>query len=126
VDDLRNKRVYTLTDAGRAALEKWMATPTDQPVLKHPVMMRVWLGHLADPERLRELLAEHQASVATLRDDAETAALAADEAYTYPALVNRWAARYYQAELDLAQALLDDLADLDSGALANDSSSDQT
>lgn len=113
IDDLRNKRLYTITEAGRTALHEWMTTSADQPVLKHPVMLRVWLGHLAEPGRLRELLVEHQTTVEALRDDAQEAAEAADPEFTHPKLVNRWAARYYQAELDLAQAMLDDLAELD-------------
>src|SRR3954462_6614469 len=43
-DDLRNKRVYAITGAGEEALTDWVQhAPVEPPVLKHGVLLRVWL-----------------------------------------------------------------------------------
>ena len=46
---------------GDAALRDWLAeSDPGVPVLKHGTAMRVWLGHLLEPERLRDLVEEHR------------------------------------------------------------------
>ena len=111
-DDLRNKRLFTITAAGTAAITDWVHNaPVDPPVLKHGVALRTWLGHLADPAQLREVVTEHRDNAARL---AEQAAAAADSAtgvdeWEFPALVNRWSQRYYESERRLADEMLEDL-----------------
>ena len=108
-DDLRNKRVFRITAAGEHALREWLSEPpVDAVVLKHHVMLRVWLGHLADHDALRRLIESNRATAAALAEDAALGATRSDEvpAWRYPAMVNRWAARYYQAQVDLADQLL--------------------
>jgi len=111
-DDLRNKRLFTITPAGTAAITDWVHNaPVDPPVLKHGVALRTWLGHLAEPAQLRDVIAEHRDNSARL---AEQAAAAADSAsgvddWEFPALVNRWSQRYYESERELAAGMLADL-----------------
>jgi len=111
-DDLRNKRLFTITPAGTAAITDWVHNaPVDPPVLKHGVALRTWLGHLAEPAQLREVIAAHRDNSARL---AEQAAAAADSAsgvddWEFPALVNRWSQRYYESERELAAGMLADL-----------------
>ena len=112
-DDLRNKRLYAITPAGRSALTEWVRhAPVELPVLKHGVMLRVWLGHLAAPDELRSVLDEHVAHAEAMMTEAGKAAesVAGDPDMAYPVLVNRWAERYYRAERDLAVGLQEDLA----------------
>ncbi len=114
-DDLRNKRLFTITPTGREAISNWVQHATvDPPVLKHGVALRVWLGHLADPVRLREVVAEHLANSAQLATEAALAAASAAETpgWEYPALVNRWSQRYFEAERRLAEEMLADLDEL--------------
>jgi DNA-binding PadR family transcriptional regulator len=60
-DQFRSKRVYTITPAGRDALARWVErSPVETPVLKHGVALRIWLGHVADPERLRDIVTHHR------------------------------------------------------------------
>src|SRR3954451_22230 len=48
VDDGGTTR-YRITDAGRAVLADWMdETPAGFPVLKHPVALRLLMGHVVD------------------------------------------------------------------------------
>jgi DNA-binding PadR family transcriptional regulator len=54
-EDTRGKRVYTLTDAGRALLSEWIATPVPGTRLKDEFFMKLVLvagAGLAEPQRL--------------------------------------------------------------------------
>ncbi|MCP2335634.1 PadR family transcriptional regulator [Actinomadura rupiterrae] len=122
-EDGRPRRVYAITDAGRAAASDWLAhAPVEPPALKHGPLLRVWLGHLADPDRLREVVTQHRDRSADLAAEADEArrAAAAVSGWAYPELVARWAVRYHTAERDLAARLLDDLDELVASGRAPD------
>jgi DNA-binding PadR family transcriptional regulator len=102
-DDLRNKRVFRVTDGGLAALTAWIdSAPVDPPVLKDHTLLRVWLGHMVGPERLLELVeAEERAAEALLEEiEHNLAASRANPAFEYPALVEAWCLRYTQARVE--------------------------
>ncbi|MET9514257.1 PadR family transcriptional regulator [Streptomyces sp. NPDC002994] len=112
-EEPRAKRRYAITGTGRAALAAWADGSRDAgpPVLKHPLVLRVWLGHLADPERLRARVADHIArtngELKEVRD-----ALARTEGvaeWGHPQVALRWSERQHLAELELAEAMLADL-----------------
>ncbi|MER7761874.1 helix-turn-helix transcriptional regulator [Streptomyces sp. NPDC097619] len=108
----RDKRVYRITESGTAAVRAWAReAPVDPPVLKHGPMLRLWLGHLLDPPRLRELLdgQREYAEGMRVRAAADAEAARAGEQWAYPALTLRWAERYYAAQRDLAESMLADL-----------------
>lgn len=106
----RDKRVYRITDEGLDAVRTRARTaPLDPPVLKHGPMLRLWLGHLLEPERMREILAAHREHAERMRRRAEADVAGADEAWAYPRLTLKWAERYYTAERDLADAMLADI-----------------
>lgn len=114
-DEVRGKRVYAITPAGRAAASRWAHDASvEPPVLKHGVLLRVWLGHLTDPERLREIVSEHRDNSERRREEAAVDVGAAHEeaACAYPVIALRWAERYHGAERDLADRLLEDLDEL--------------
>ncbi|MFJ8013386.1 PadR family transcriptional regulator [Streptomyces sp. NPDC096339] len=121
-EEARAKRRYAITDAGREALAGWAADTAEAgpPVLKHGLMLRIWLGHLAEPERLRTMVVEHvertRGELAAVREAMEHAADVPE--WAFPALALRWSERQHLAELDLAEALLTDLAELDAGGPA--------
>ncbi|MEU9299446.1 PadR family transcriptional regulator [Streptomyces sp. NPDC048269] len=121
----RDKRVYRITDDGMAAVREWVReAPVDPPVLKHGPMLRLWLGHLLEPEQMREVLVQQQEFAEEMRRravaDAERAEDGAERAEdvppvgarAYPTLTLRWAERYYASERDLAAAMLDDIEEL--------------
>ncbi|MET9468742.1 PadR family transcriptional regulator [Streptomyces sp. NPDC006544] len=113
----RDKRVYRITDEGMAAVRTWAREATvDPPVLKHGPMLRLWLGHLLEPEQMREVLVRHQEFAEGMRRRAVADAEGAkgETAWAYPALTLKWAERYYASERDLAGAMLDDIAELES------------
>jgi DNA-binding PadR family transcriptional regulator len=108
-DGVRGKRMYSITEAGRAAIADWVNhAPVEPPVLKHGVMLRAWLGNLADPQRLRQVLTEHIEYAEKMRRRAEADAIGAqaNPDWAYPVAVLRWCARHYEAERDFAEELL--------------------
>ncbi|MFD9410246.1 PadR family transcriptional regulator [Streptomyces sp. NPDC059989] len=115
-EEARAKRRYAITDAGREALAGWAADTAEAgpPVLKHGLLLRVWLGHLAEPELLRAMVGEHmertREELAAVREAMEHAADVPE--WAFPALALRWSERQHLAELELAEALLADLAGL--------------
>ncbi|MFJ6938768.1 PadR family transcriptional regulator [Streptomyces sp. NPDC101132] len=112
-EEPRTKRRYAITPEGRAALAEWAADTAEAgpPVLKHGVLLRVWLGHLADPARLRAMVEEHvgrtREGLAEVREARARAAGASE--WAFPELALRWSERQHLAELELAEALLADL-----------------
>lgn len=111
-DGVRGRRMYQITDAGRDAVRSWVdQAPVERPMLKHGVLLRVWLGHMNTPERLKEILREHMSYMEKIRSqvarDAEIAR--AEPAWAYSRVTMLWAERYYAAERDLAAAMLDDI-----------------
>jgi DNA-binding PadR family transcriptional regulator len=115
-DDTRGRRLYRITEEGREWLAHWLVSePADVPILKHPTILRVWLGHLMEPDALRQAVIEHrnrvEAQLSEVREDRRV--VAANDSMAYAELVIRWAERYYNAELENTNQLLDDLAELD-------------
>jgi DNA-binding PadR family transcriptional regulator len=111
-DEVRDKTVYAITPIGTEALRSWQATvDAEAPVLKHGVLLRIWLGHLAEPDRLREQISEHHdrllAELAAARESQEQADAEPD--WAYPALVASWAVRRIQTEIELTDSMLIDL-----------------
>jgi DNA-binding PadR family transcriptional regulator len=49
----RATKVYRLSAVGEQAVRAWLATPPGPPVLRHPVALRVFFGHLLEPGALR-------------------------------------------------------------------------
>ncbi|MET9700550.1 helix-turn-helix transcriptional regulator [Streptomyces sp. NPDC006529] len=112
----RDKRVYRITGEGMEAVRTWArGAAVDPPVLKHGPMLRLWLGHLLEPEQMREVLARHQEFAQDMRRRAIADAEAAEgqAAWAYPTLTLRWAERYYASERDLAAAMLADIEALE-------------
>ncbi|WP_144592045.1 PadR family transcriptional regulator [Amycolatopsis rhizosphaerae] len=58
----RRRRVFHLTDAGRAALERWLEDPrTAQPETRNPALLKLAFVDLAGPGHDAELAAEQAA-----------------------------------------------------------------
>ncbi|WP_424215607.1 PadR family transcriptional regulator [Streptomyces sp. BI20] len=111
----RDKRVYRITEEGLDAVRAWARdTPVDPPVLKHGPMLRLWLGHLLEPEQMRDVLDRHRefAEGMRRRAEADVAGAEVEAAWAYPTLTLKWAERYYRAERDLAEAMVADIEEL--------------
>jgi len=114
--DARSRRLYAITDDGRRWLSHWLVSePVDFPVLKNSMILRVWLGDLMDPGTLTSMVREHRdrlkARLAGTREDRRV--VTGWEAMAHAEVVIRWAERYYAAEVENADRLLEDLAALE-------------
>ncbi|MGV9709050.1 PadR family transcriptional regulator [Gordonia sp. NPDC003424] len=111
-EGVRGRRVYRITDTGIGALRNWSRqSEVDLPVLKHGVMLRLWMGHVQEPDDLKRIVHAH---IENLRDSARRAGLHADHSdaepgWAFSQMSLRWAQRYYDAEVALAEQLLDDI-----------------
>jgi DNA-binding PadR family transcriptional regulator len=111
-DDVRGKRLYTITPEGQDAVAQWASeAPVETPVLKHGVMLRMWLGHAGDPGQLRAMLLEHrdQSEKMRVRAEVDAEGAAQEPGWAYPELVLKWAERYYADERDRADTMLAEL-----------------
>jgi DNA-binding PadR family transcriptional regulator len=92
---------YRINDAGSAELRRWLIESEPEfPVLKHPVALRLLLGHLVDPESVRTWLEEYDAALAQRRRELQKVldGIDQDPAFRFPAFVAHWGLRYYDAE----------------------------
>ncbi|WP_276057502.1 PadR family transcriptional regulator [Mycolicibacterium duvalii] len=109
---IRNRRMYKLTEKGMAAVTRWAnEEPVEPPTLKHNPLLRVMLGHLLQPGRLREILTEHAAYAEQLQRAAATEVrwTAEQPSWSYARLALRWSEQYYAAERDLALQMIKEL-----------------
>lgn len=114
-DDVRGKRLYRITPEGEAAMSAWAnLAPVEPAVLKHGVMLRMWLGHAGDPAHLRDVLIEHrdQSEKMRIRAVADMEGAAKEPGWAYPEMVLKWSVKYYEDERDRADAMLADLEKL--------------
>jgi DNA-binding PadR family transcriptional regulator len=107
---------YRITEQGREELRSWMADePAGFPVLKHPVALRLLIGHLLDPAGAAELLRDYLDDLERQRKDLADVREslrgrdAAGEPFRYPALVADWGLAYYDSEARIARDILDRL-----------------
>lgn len=108
----RNRRLYKITEAGLDAVTRWANdAPLDPPVLKHSPLLRVTLGHLTNPARLKEILQEHLAYADEMhRSAAKDAKWAgADTTWAYARVALNWAERYYANERELTLKMIKEL-----------------
>jgi PadR family transcriptional regulator AphA len=64
-----DKRVYSITAAGEAAHDAWLAgSDLGHERRRHPLLLRVFFGDRMPPERLASLLAEERARLEADRD----------------------------------------------------------
>ncbi|WP_231759224.1 PadR family transcriptional regulator [Microbulbifer elongatus] len=58
-DGRPDKKVYSLTGAGRDALASWVATPAAAQKIRDPFLIQVFAGHHLSTEQMRAELATH-------------------------------------------------------------------
>jgi DNA-binding PadR family transcriptional regulator len=96
----RATKVYRLSAVGEQAVRAWLATPPGPPVLRHPVALRVFFGHLLEPGALRAAIEAHRAwcddmlaQLGNVRSE-----LGDDALWRNAALVAEWGLDYHRGE----------------------------
>ena len=104
-DGGREVTTYAITDAGQDALRTWMdQTPAGFPVLKHPVLLRLLIGHVTEAEQTRQMLHDYVAELDRALADLSAvreSLRGADEPgqpFRFPSLVADWGLDYFDAE----------------------------
>jgi DNA-binding PadR family transcriptional regulator len=104
---------YRITAKGRRALTSWLEEgPVGFPVLKHPVALRLLIGHLVDPETTIAMLRDHLTALAEHRAGLEQVRASLEgrdepgEPFRYPSLVADWGLEYLDGERVIIEKLL--------------------
>lgn len=107
-----DKRLYRITEAGTAEFRRWMASDDlgTTIVMKHPVLLKLFFGHMASPESLVRHLTlfiddvkQQLGQLAIVQEYAEID----DTMTSYQSLVADWGMHHLRAELEFAQQLLE-------------------
>lgn len=56
-----NKKIYSITDKGKIALQEWIATPVMPSKVNDALLVKLYGGHLSDPETLMVEIERHTA-----------------------------------------------------------------
>lgn len=67
-DTRPNRREFSITDAGRAALTGWLAENQTPPVVKDPFLVQLYFGRLLSREQMLRVLHTRRAEHEKLRD----------------------------------------------------------
>jgi len=120
-DGTRSTKVYRLTAAGDAAVRAWLASPPEPPVLRHPVALRVFFGHLLAPDELRAAIEAHRSWCDRMLDElgAVRSGLGDDERFRYAALVAEWGLGYFRGERAAAAGVARAMGDCPDGVHAD-------
>lgn len=103
-DSKPNRKVYTVTGAGRQELRRWLAEMPEPPEMRHPFLIKIFLGSQTDPG----VLAEHLKTWREYHTD-----LLKSYEEECPALIQKYAgltgkpedARYWAMTLDFGRRL---------------------
>ncbi len=113
----RRTTTYRITTTGQAALADWVGeSRVGFPVLKHTVLLRLLIGHVGQPGRIRAMLEEYVDELAVARADlrqVRDSLRGADEpgeAFHYPSVVADWGLDYFAAEARHTRKALDRLS----------------
>lgn len=88
-----NRKVYSITQAGRERLDEWLATSHTLPPYRDPFLIQVYFGSELSDDALTDVLErareQRQSRLSLLRERATAHALAVGAAADRPALLHR-------------------------------------
>jgi len=120
---------YRVSAKGARELRRWLAdSDPGFPLLKHPIALRLLLGHLLDPGQVRAMLEAYDAALADQRRDLRAVLDGIDNnpAFEFPAHVARWGLSYYDSETDAVRRVLKALPETAPAQSKRSSSADPT
>ncbi|MCR2813310.1 PadR family transcriptional regulator [Microbacterium sp. zg.Y1090] len=97
----KSRRIYEITDLGRANMAAWMQeVPADPVVLKHSHVLRLWAAHNGSLDALRAELLEYRESVLRTAQAAGDHAHGAqrEPSWAYSQIALEWSERFYLDE----------------------------
>jgi DNA-binding PadR family transcriptional regulator len=113
VEGRRTTRRFQISDDGRAQVERWLSAPVDDPfpVLKHPVALRLLMGHLTSAQHVQEMLDDYLDQLASRRRELESVRdlLGDVDEVRYAARVADWGLSYYDNEREIVERIRRDV-----------------
>ena len=100
--DRPDKTLYAITEAGHTELVRWVEGPVPEPpVVKHPALLRLFFGHVADPERLADIVTAHGDSVDATTGELEELLVGLGDApgAEFSRLATEWALEIHRGDL---------------------------
>jgi DNA-binding PadR family transcriptional regulator len=108
-----DKHVYTLTEAGRAAFFAWMREPSDIPVIRNELLLKLFFGSFVPADLSREHILHfreaHHALLATFAETEAQLMNAQDADSVYALITLRAGIHYCHAILNWCAETLDRL-----------------
>jgi DNA-binding PadR family transcriptional regulator len=101
----RERRVCTITPAGREAFGAWIARMPGEEQIRFPLLLTVFFGDAVPPETLSAATKSHRATHAARLAEYEALVDHARAESPYPALALDFGIRYERAVLDWIDAL---------------------
>jgi DNA-binding PadR family transcriptional regulator len=121
-DGGRQTTAYRITGVGAGALRDWVdGSRVGFPTLKHTVLLRLLIGHVSEPQRMRTILEDYVMELAVARRDLREVRIslrgadAPGQPLHYPSVVADWGLDYYAAETRQTRRALARLSGADQG-----------
>jgi DNA-binding PadR family transcriptional regulator len=109
----RETRVFSLTAAGRDELRRWLAgDPLPTTVFKSHLALRLVVGYMADPDRMRQDIATERQRARSEREALERVAISLDPEDPergWARLVADWGLRFFADAIEQLDSLTDEL-----------------
>ncbi|MCC7446945.1 MAG: helix-turn-helix transcriptional regulator [Anaerolineae bacterium] len=114
------RKVYSITEKGKAALRQWVLSTPELPQLKHALLIQLAWADQLSPAELDGLLAQYEAEVDThlvvVREQAKRGKHAANrtprETYLWQMIADNWIG-FYEHELEWVRQLRVGLGDME-------------
>jgi DNA-binding PadR family transcriptional regulator len=119
--EVRDRRRFSITDAGRGAFSRWVELPPGPETIRHPLLLALSFGRHVPPDRLATFLRQHRdAHVERLRRYELEEREAPVDRDPYRAATLAFGIAYERATLAWFDALPDSLIGVGDGPLRDD------
>lgn len=118
----RGKRIFEVTEAGRDALDVWLAEPTDTGTVRNEFLLKLFFGKRASPEVLRTQIERHRDEQDRFLEHYEDirrgleASFPDSEDLPFWRITLRYGERDRRAQIDWCNETLEELARLEASA----------
>ncbi len=101
----RDRRPYTLTEAGQRAFAQWISREPGEETIRFPLLLTLFFADRVEPRQLARYLRQHQLRHERQLDQYEQLAEALGEGGSGPHLVLRFGLQYERMVLDWFRSL---------------------
>jgi PadR family transcriptional regulator, regulatory protein AphA len=126
----RRRRLFTITDTGRAKLQQWLASPSREPTrLRDLGVLQLFFADLGSADHRREIavaqLAVHRSKLAQYEED-QRAERGLDGSHSVPRTVEHWRGVTLPMGLLYERAAVEFWEDVAAGARIDDTAADRS